>query len=73
MEIPLEKFNVQSFHTLKVKIQTQLMDKNMWGIVKGLSNCVQIKTNNWNGRAEMIKPKLLFALLSQNLSCIMWI
>jgi hypothetical protein len=33
--IALEKFNGPNFHTWKVKIQLQMMHKNLWGIVKG--------------------------------------
>ncbi|KAH9312384.1 hypothetical protein KI387_027419, partial [Taxus chinensis] len=35
MEMPLEKFNGLNFHTWKVKIQMQLMNKNIWRIVDG--------------------------------------
>jgi hypothetical protein len=33
--ITLEKFNGFNFHTWKVKIQLQMMHRNLWGIVKG--------------------------------------
>ena len=32
----LEKFNGLNFHTWKVKIQLHIMNKNLWGIVKGI-------------------------------------
>jgi len=32
-EIPLEKYFVLDFHNWNVKFQTQLMNKNLWGIV----------------------------------------
>jgi hypothetical protein len=35
MEMSLEKYSGFNFHTWKVKIQMQLMNKNLWGIVKG--------------------------------------
>jgi hypothetical protein len=35
MEISLEKYSGFNFHTWKVKIQMQLMNKNLSGIVKG--------------------------------------
>jgi len=31
----LEKFNGHNFHTWKLKIQLQMMHKNLWGLVKG--------------------------------------
>ena len=31
----MEKFNGHNFHTLKLKIQLQMMHKNLWGLVKG--------------------------------------
>ena len=34
--ITLEKFNGFNFHTWKVKIQLQMMRRNLWGIVKGI-------------------------------------
>jgi hypothetical protein len=33
--ITLEKFNGFNFHTWKLKIQLQMMHRNLWGIVKG--------------------------------------
>jgi hypothetical protein len=33
--IALEKFNGHNFHTWKLKIQLQMMHKNLWGLVKG--------------------------------------
>jgi hypothetical protein len=36
MDMPLEKYFGFNFHTWKVKIQMQLMNKNLWGIVKGI-------------------------------------
>jgi hypothetical protein len=36
METSLEKYSCFNFHTWKVKILMQLMNKNPWGIVKGM-------------------------------------
>ena len=33
--LTLENFNGNNFHTWKVKIQLQMMHKNLWGIVDG--------------------------------------
>jgi len=35
MEIPYEKYSDQNFHTWKVKLQMQLINKNLWEIVEG--------------------------------------
>jgi hypothetical protein len=35
MEMTLEKYLDINFHTWKAKIQMQLMNKNLWRIVKG--------------------------------------
>jgi hypothetical protein len=35
MEMPVREVLGFNFHTWKVKIQMQLMNKNLWGIVKG--------------------------------------
>lgn len=34
--IALENFNGQNFHSWKVKVQLQMMHRNLWGIVKGI-------------------------------------
>ena len=36
METSIEKFNGLNFHTWKVKIQMQLTNKKLWGIIKGM-------------------------------------
>lgn len=66
---PVDKFNGVNFHTWKVNIQMQLMNKNLWGIVSGkekepidVSKLLEQKTRDDEAKAiielAMSNPKL---------------
>ena len=48
MAMPLEKYSSFNFHSWKVKIQMQLMNKNLWVVVKG----TETSPTNPNGLVE---------------------
>ena len=64
MEIPLEKYFEFNFHTWKVKIHVQLMNKNLCGIVKGAekSPTNQNKLLEWQSKDDKAKSIIALAL-----------
>ena len=64
--IALEKFNGFNFHTWKVKIQLQMMHKNLWGIVKGTEKAPTDRAK----RKERIEPSPFLDCLLQILNYI---
>ena len=66
MEMSFEKYSGVNFHTWKVKIQMQLMNKNLWGIVKGTeATLVDLSTLiEWESRDD--KAKAIIGLTLSN-------
>ena len=62
--IALEKFNGLNFHTWKVKIQLQMMSRNLWSIVKGIERAPidARQLNEWEKREERAKSILGLSL-----------
>lgn len=62
--ITLEKFTGLNFHTWKVKIELHMMNRNLWGIVKGTkkapTNARQLI--EWEKRVERAKSILELSL-----------
>lgn len=69
MKTPLEKFNGLNFHIWKVKIQMQLMNKNLWGIINGneKSPTDPNKWLEWHNRDDKAKAIIGLALLGSKL------
>jgi len=72
MEIPLEKFKGGNFHTWKVKIQMQLMIKNLWRIVKGIeiTPTKHSKLIDWQTRDDKAKVIIGLAIYDSKLHLI---
>eukprot|EP01018_Ginkgo_biloba_P034981 Gb_38096 [translate_table: standard] len=69
METPIEKFNGHNFHTWKVKIQMQLMNKNLWHIVNG-TNVVPTEAKiliEWKSKDDKAKSIIGLALSDSKL------
>lgn len=69
MEILLDKYSGFNFHTWRIKIQMQLMNKNLWGIVSGKE---KLPTNankflEWNCRNDKAKAIIGLALADSEL------
>jgi hypothetical protein len=69
MEMSLEKYSGFNFHTWKVKIQMQLMNKNLWGIVKGTeaTPADPNKLIEWESRDDKEKSIIGLALSDSEL------
>jgi hypothetical protein len=74
MEMPLEKYSGFNFHTWKVKIQMQLMNKSLWGIVKGTEQAprdpIKLDPNKlleWKSRDDKAKAIIGLALIDSEL------
>ena len=70
--IALEKFNGFNFHTWKVKIQLQMMSRNLWSIVKGTERVPTDvrQLNEWEKREERAKSILGLSLSDSQLHLI---
>jgi hypothetical protein len=71
---PLKKLNVINFHTWKVKIQMQLMNKNLWGIVKG-TKAEPTETKQlieWKNKDEKAKSIIGLTLSNSNYIMLIW-
>jgi hypothetical protein len=70
--IALEKFNGFNFHTWKVKIQLQMMHKNLWGIVKGTEKAPTDPKQliEWEKREDRAKSILGLSLADSQLHLI---
>jgi hypothetical protein len=70
--IALEKFNGFNFHTWKVKIQLQMMHKNLWGIVKGTEKAPidPKQLIEWEKREDRAKSILGLSLADSQLHLI---
>jgi hypothetical protein len=69
MEMSLEKYSGFNFHTWKMKIQMKLMNKNLWGIVKGTKTTLvdPNKSIEWKSRDDKEKSIIGLALLDSKL------
>lgn len=70
--IALEKFNGFNFHTWKVKVQLQMMHKNLWGIVKGTEKAPTDPRQliEWEKREDRAKSILGLSLADSQLHLI---
>ena len=70
--IALEKFNGLNFHTWKVKIQLQMMSRNLWNIVQGMEKASTDarQLNEWEKREERAKSILGLSLPDSQLHLI---
>jgi len=69
METPLEKYSWFNFNAWKVKIHMHLMNKNLWGIVKGIETTLGdlTKVLEWKSRDDKSKAIIDLALTDSEL------
>ena len=70
--IALEKFNGLNFHTWKVKIQLEMMSRNLWSIVKGIEKTPTDARHlvEWEKKEERAKSILGLSLSNLQLHLI---